>query len=308
MEELPELTIKHLRAIGALSRCGKFTAAAAELGISQPGLSRIIQQAEDMLGVALFVRGTRSVVQTEAGRIFVPAAERALEELLQQVRNARALDGELRGQLVISSLMSISHHVLPAAFTAFRQRYPKIHIRLREGIQSGVQEDVQGGVADFGIGSPPAPRQGLTIQSVIEETCYAVLPRAHPFAAHSTVTLRDLSRDAFISMPIESGLRRLIDLAASAQGVTLDHRTVINQFQSLFGFVSSGLGIAIVPASALSPQNLPHLRICSLDPPIKRKIGFLRRIEKPMSAASEEFLGIFGPMFSEAARRDWPAS
>jgi Bacterial regulatory helix-turn-helix protein, lysR family len=67
LQDVPNLSMKHLRAIVTLARFGSFVAAASALRMSQPGLSRIIQQAEARLGVKLFTRGTRSVSQTEAG-------------------------------------------------------------------------------------------------------------------------------------------------------------------------------------------------------------------------------------------------
>src|SRR6516165_2367277 len=76
LQGVPNLSMKHLRAVVTLASFGSFIAAASYLRVSQPGLSRIIQQAEGRLGVKLFVRGTRSVSQTEAGREFIPAAER----------------------------------------------------------------------------------------------------------------------------------------------------------------------------------------------------------------------------------------
>lgn len=110
---LPDLSTRHLLAIVALARSGKFVAAAADLGISQPSLSRVIQQVESELGVVLFERATRRVSQTAAGREFIPVAERLLGELQQQTRAIRELDGRLRGQLVVASLMSVAHHVVP---------------------------------------------------------------------------------------------------------------------------------------------------------------------------------------------------
>ena len=297
MDTLPELSVRHLRCIVALSRAGKFTAAAAELGLSQPGLSRIVQQAEQLLGVRLFDRVTRSVAQTEAGRSFIPAAERMLGELEQQVRHIRALDGDVRGQLIVSSLMSISHHVLPAALLQFRQRYPRMHIRIREGLQNAVQEDVRSGVADFGIGGPPSPRQSIIVGPVTEERCHAILPPGHPLAGRRSLTMGDLAGECFVSMPAEAGLRRLIDATAAAAGVSLDHGIVINQYQSLFDFVSSGLGVAIVPASALPPERRPDLTIRPMHPAIRRKVAVLHHEDRPLSAVSQEFLAIFQPMF-----------
>ncbi len=72
--DVPNLSVKHLRAVVALGRFGSFVAAASYLRMSQPGLSRVLQQTEALLGVKLFERGTRSVSQTEAGREFIPVA------------------------------------------------------------------------------------------------------------------------------------------------------------------------------------------------------------------------------------------
>ena len=74
LQDAPNLSIKHLRTVVALARFGSFIAAASYLRMSQPGVSRIVQQVETRLGVKLFARGTRSVSQTEAGREFIPAA------------------------------------------------------------------------------------------------------------------------------------------------------------------------------------------------------------------------------------------
>jgi len=128
LQDVPNLSMKHLSTVVTLARFGSFIATASYLRMSQPGVSRIVQQVETRLGVKLFARGTRSVSQTEAGREFIPAAERLLGEFLQQSQKARALDGEMRGQLVISSLMSISHRVLPAALVAFRKKHPKMYV------------------------------------------------------------------------------------------------------------------------------------------------------------------------------------
>ncbi|MFI4986843.1 MAG: LysR family transcriptional regulator [Alphaproteobacteria bacterium] len=301
-DDVPDLSVKHLRAVVALARFGSFIAAASYLGISQPGLSRIVQQAEALLGAALFARGTRSVSQTAAGREFIPAAERLLGELSQQAKKVRALDGELRGQLIIACLMSISHHLLPTALVAFRKQHPKMYIHIREGLASGVLEDVRSGLADFGIGNATGVPPALAVESVAAETCYVVLPLKHPLAAGSSLRLKELAEEPMISMPTDSGLRRTIDLVASAQGVALNHSIIINQFASLFDFVTSGLGVAIVPASALPPAAGHAIAVRPLKPAISRRIGILHLAERPLSPASEAFLAIFRPRFFAAIR------
>jgi len=300
--DVPNLSMKHLRTVVTLARFGSFIAAASYLRMSQPGVSRIVQQAEARLGVKLFARGTRSVSQTEAGREFIPAAERLLGEFLQQSQKARDLDGQMRGQLIISSLMSISHRVLPAALVAFRKKHPKMHVQIREGLTSAVAEDVRSGVADFGIGNAIGLAEGIVAETIVNEPCYVVMPRRHRLNAMPFVSLKDVGGEPMISMPSDSGLRRTLDIAANDRGVVFNHSIVTNQFGSLFDFVARGLGIAVVPASALPPANGSSIAVKPLRPAITRRIGILRLGEKTLMPASQAFLEIFQPRFLAAAR------
>jgi LysR family carnitine catabolism transcriptional activator len=304
-QDVSNLSTKHLRAVVALARFGSFIATASYLRISQPGLSRIIQQAEGVLGVKLFARGTRRVLQTEAGREFIPAAERLLGELSQQIQKVRTLDGQLRGQIIIACLMSISHRVLPAALVDFRRQHPKMYIHVREGLASSVQEDVRSGNADFGIGNAIGLHDGIAVESITDESCYVVLPRRHPLGRRPVIRLKDISEEPMISMPTDSGLRRTIDVVANQQGVVLNHSIIINQFGSLFDFVASGLGISIVPATALPPTTEYPIIVKPLRPTIARRIGILHLVERSLSPPSQAFLEIFRPKFLAAtgARR-----
>lgn len=301
--DIPNLSVKHLKAIVALARHGSFIAAATYLGISQPGLSRMIKQAEGLLGVALFARATRSVSQTDAGREFTPVAERLLGELSEQSRKLKVLDGQLRGQLIIASLMSISHHVLPAALVELRRRHPKVHIKIREGLGSAVQDDVRSGVADLGIGNVFGSDGDIAAEAVAREPCYVVLPRHHPMARAPSLSLRDLAAEPLISMPTDSGLRRTIDVHAGERGLALNHSIETNQFGSLFDFVASGLGVSIVPAAALPRADKQPIVVRRLRPAITRRIGILRLAGRPLSPVPSAFLEIFRPRFFAAIRQ-----
>ena len=120
-----DLGVRHLRALITVSRYGNFAAAATHLGISQPTLTRTIQRAEEVLGAALFTRTTRQVAITAAGREFLPLAERLLSDLGLGLRNIRELATVERGRIVIATLMSAAHGVLPTALgrSRFRQQH-----------------------------------------------------------------------------------------------------------------------------------------------------------------------------------------
>jgi LysR family carnitine catabolism transcriptional activator len=225
-----------------------------------------------------------------------------LGELMQQSQAIRDLDGRLRGQLIVASLMSIAHRVVPAALVAFRRRHPRVFIQVREGIASGVLEDVRGGLADFGIGAVPEGHREIVVQSIVEEPCCLVLPRQHKLNKRTSVRLVDLVDEPMVSMPPDSGLRRVLDALAQAQGIALNYGIITSQFTSLFDFVAQGLGVAIVPLSALPPSSERRLAMRTLRPTVIRRIGILHLADRPLSAAATGFLEIFRPMLMSAIR------
>ncbi len=302
MDNVPDLSLRQLKAIVSLARFESFIASAAHLKISQSGLTRLVQQAENLVGVQLFHRGARKVVPTEAGAVIVQASQRVLSDLALQVQSARALDGELRGQLSISSLMSISHRVVPHALMKFRRKHPNVHVHVREGLGDDVLNDVSRGHVDFGIANIESAPVNLTIAASVEETCFLILPKCHPMAALTTVPLKKLTDEKLVSMPPESGLRKAVDLAANSQGIALNHSIIINQFGSLFDFVGNGLGIAIAPAVALPADGSPATVVKPLRPRITRRIGIVHPKGRPLTPVAEAFLGIFKPIFLAAVK------
>ena len=303
MDNVPELSVRHFRAIVALARFESFVAAASYLRVSQSGLTRLIQQAEKLVGVQLFHRSSRKVLQTDAGEVIVQASERILSDLALQVQSARVLDGELRGQITISSLMSISHRVLPQALMSFRKEHPNIHVHVHESLGDDVYDDVRRGQVDFGVANVDGASEDLEIVAAAEEACYLVLPKDHPKANLKSVRLEQLVEEQLISMPTESGLRKAIDIAANSQGIALHHSIIINQFGSLFDFVGNGLGIAIVPAVALPSEGHDTFVVKPLRPKISRRIGILHRKDRPLTSVAAAFLRIFQPIFLAAIHK-----
>ncbi len=129
-----DVGIKHIRAVNSVALYGSFTAAAADLGMTQSAVSRLVLQLEKQLGVSLFLRSTRNVVLTAPGREFTASTRRFIEDLNIQVENTRALGGQIRGRLIISCLLSITHHVVPDAVLKYRGRFRS---RKYNGTQSG---------------------------------------------------------------------------------------------------------------------------------------------------------------------------
>jgi LysR family transcriptional regulator, carnitine catabolism transcriptional activator len=298
------LSLKHLRAVREVAELASFTAAADKLAMTQPGVSRLVAQVERDLGLALFERSTRNVVLTPAGREFAHSVGGFLDELDDHIESVRAHGRELRGRVVISSLQSLTQHLVPSVMLDYRRENPAVEVHVREGLGAEVYEDVRSGLADFGIGNAVGLSEDLVGEGVFKEACLAVLPAAHPLVTHRAVRLADLAGHPFVSLPHASGLRRLIDGTAAMEGVSLNHMVVVEQFRSLFDFIAAGLGVGIVPPSALPPRLRTSLRVRPIAPPgIVRQIGILRRRDRGLTPAAAAFLQTLRPPFARAGRR-----
>src|SRR5215470_4700158 len=119
----PDVTARQLRAVLAVAEYRSFIAAAAFLKTSQPALARTIKQIEGALGVSLFSRSTRQVSITDAGKEFAALAERLLTDLRIGVENMRELADRQRGQVIVSSIMSLAYVALPEIIAEYKRSF-----------------------------------------------------------------------------------------------------------------------------------------------------------------------------------------
>src|SRR5215813_12916158 len=264
----PDVTARQLRAVLAV---------AAFLKTSQPALTRTIKQIEGALGISLFSRSTRQVSITEAGKEFAALAERLLSDLKIGIENMRELATQQRGQIVVSSIMSLAHVTLPEIIAGYKRQFPGIEIYLREGVQGNIQDDVRSGVADFGVGYVADMPEPFITESLCAEAFFVVLPKQHQLARMKEIELKALKDVALVSLPTDSRTRRIIDGAAATAGFTFRHAVTVSQFATLYSFVRNGVGLTIVPDRALPPAH--DLELVSrplVRPRVSRETGIVR--------------------------------
>ena len=202
---LPEVNSRQLAAVRAVAEYRSFIAAAAYLGISQPALTLTIKRLEQTLGLPLFLRTTRHVTLTAAGREFVAMAERVLNDLKLGMQSLRELTEQQRGQVIVSSLIPIG---MSGVIVEYGRRFPGVEIQLREGLQDDVRDDVRSGVADFGIGElGDLPDSHLTESLGVEEL-WVVLNDGHPLARQRQIEFSALKDIALVSFRVGSASRR----------------------------------------------------------------------------------------------------
>jgi DNA-binding transcriptional LysR family regulator len=292
-EIYPDLSARQLGAVLAVAEYRSFVAAANALNVSQPALTRTIQQVEAELGVPLFARSTRQVSVTRAGREFAAHAERLLNDLKISVASMRELAGQPRGQIVVASVVSLANAVLPTLIAGYSRKFPGVEIHLREGLHDVVRDEVRSGLADFAIGFVDDAPEAFIAESLGIETFFAVLPKNHPLARRRQVDVRTLSAAPQVSFPPDSRTRRVVDAAAAAEGLRLRYLMTTNRLPTLHGLVRNGVGLAVVPASErphADDSSLVSRRLAGRN--LSCQIGIMRLRERQLTPQAAEFLAV----------------
>ncbi|MGV0781473.1 LysR substrate-binding domain-containing protein [Mycolicibacterium peregrinum] len=238
-----------------------FGRAAERLHMTQPPLSRQIQQLESELGVHLIDRTTRSVTLTPAGVAFLPDARRILQLAEGAALNVKRVPAGDLGTVVIGFTAASAHPVLPRLFEAARQQMPDVKLDLREMVTAAQIEALMTGELDLGMARPPLKRPGLVSRPLLHEQLIAALPAAHPLVeVRRQLTLNDLDgQDMVMYSPVQARyFNELLISTFTIAGATPRYVQYVTQVHTMLVLVRSGIGIALVPASTatLHPEGV----------------------------------------------------
>ncbi|HTM02900.1 MAG TPA: LysR family transcriptional regulator [Vicinamibacterales bacterium] len=288
--DIPDLRAKELLTVVTLAEYGSFVAAAAHLKTSQPALTRTVKRVERVLGVMLFARNTRKVEITPAGREFVAVAERVLDDLQLTVRNLDEVTREQRGRVTVSTYSAFAINPMPYLIRSYRETRPLVEVRIREGRQLEIVEDVRSGAADFGIGYANSLPDILESTVLSTEPLYAIVPGSHRLAGakRTKIALAELRGEPLVSGPSESYLRRMLDGAAAASGFTMNYVVTVDRLLSVMHHVCAGVGVGVLAEGCLPPMQWGEgfQALLITDPPLAVQIGLLTLRGRYLTPAS----------------------
>ena len=195
------IELRHLRYFVAVAETLNFSRAAERLHMAQPPLSLAIRQLEQELGTELFVRTTREVKLTEAGRALLDGAGRVLTELDGAITAARrAAAGELGGVRLAFS-WSARFETLPSLGQAFRARHPDVELVTEQMWNARMPDALRSGAIDIALSICPEVAGDLSYQLVRREAVVALLPADHRLAGESEIPLAALEGDEHLLFP-----------------------------------------------------------------------------------------------------------
>lgn len=282
-----DVTLKGLRAFLAIARHGSFTRAAALLHVTQPALTVQIRQLEAALGLRLLDRTPQGVDPTAAGAALARVLEVQLRDLDHTLENVRDLAARRRGTVRLAALPSVASGPLPRAMLRLRERHPQLRVQLQEAVTGRVHEMVRADMVDIGIASGPAPGPDLVQETLFQDRILAILPARHALAARRRIALEALAAEPLLLLEANTSVWHVLDAAFAARGLRLSPLQQAVHTSTLIGMAQAGLGIALLPSTAVELRLAPELARRPLSPDLVRGIAVVRRAGRSLSPAAE---------------------
>jgi len=234
---------------------GSMTAAAEELGTSQPSISRLIAELEQSTGLALFTRNGGRIRATDAGSAFYREVDRSfvgLEKLAHSAREIRQF-GTGRLRLVAAPVLALSF--VPMGIERFLAAYPRIAVSLEMRSEGTIQRWASSAYCDIGFATTTPDAFGVTSAELYRLPGVCALPAGHPLAARKTIHARDLRNQRLIlpsyADDTRSALDRVLRQAEANQVPTIE----TPYGATICAMVSRGLGIGVVNPLATFDTN-----------------------------------------------------
>jgi DNA-binding transcriptional LysR family regulator len=283
------MELRHLRYFVAVGEEQHFGRAAERLHISQPPLSRQIQDLEKEIGFPLFDRLAHGVKLSAAGKLFLEDSRRILREVQEATRRAGRVANGKAGTLRVGFVESISWHgIVPESFRRFTQKQPDAELTPVPMLSLAQVEAVRSGRLDAGfIVRMPTLDEELDQRPVVQHKIVLAVPKGHPLTRPTRLRLRDLNDAPFVCFPRRANpaaYDRLME--ACFRGGLKSPRIVqeADDHATILSLVSCRLGVALVSDSARwhCPRGVALLPIVDLNERVSFSLIWRRDNRSPL--------------------------
>ncbi|HXX74791.1 MAG TPA: hydrogen peroxide-inducible genes activator [Nitrospiraceae bacterium] len=248
------MTLTELRYIIAVAQERHFGRASSRCFITQPALSLAIQKLEDELGTTIFERRKNDVALTPAGAKIVEQAQRVIEEADRIKLIAAEGKDQLVGPLRLGVIATVGPYLLPDLVPLLHKRAPAMPLEIEENLTANLTAMLKNGKLDAIILALPFDEPGIVSQPLYEEEFKLVVPVTHPWAHRKLIDSRALAGEKVI-LPHAGHCFRLQVLEACPELSRSDMDVMQgNSLETIRHMVASGLGITVLPSSALTPK------------------------------------------------------
>ncbi|MFO0705883.1 MAG: hydrogen peroxide-inducible genes activator [Nitrospira sp.] len=273
------MTLTELRYLVIAAQERHFGRAAERCFVTQPALSLAIQKLEAHLGMPIFERQKNRIALTPIGEKIVQQAQRVLEEVEQINLIVAQGKDQLTGPLKLGIIATVGPYVLPELIPLLHKRAPGMPLEIEENLTANLNRMLLHGKLDAVMLALPHAESGVVTKPLYEEPFKVVVPVTHPWAKKKRLDVEALAEQKVILPHAGHCFRRQI--LEQCPNISQSDREGVqgNSLETIRQMVASGLGITVLPCSALSPKH-HHKRLATIpfaDPVPERQIGLAWR-------------------------------
>jgi DNA-binding transcriptional LysR family regulator len=220
--------LRHVELIAELHNCRSILKASKRLSLTQPTVTKSLQDVESTLGVKLFERSNRGLEPTAYGEIFARHAKIVLAQLRHAAEELESLRAGYSGKVTVGTLLAASASILPDAIALLKKQRPGVAITVMVGTYDILMPSLLVGDLDMVLGRLPEEgrSRALVYEEFYAEPICVVTRRGHPLARKRRLSLRDLANEAWLLPLAETALRRQIERAFVEAGAPLPRNVI----------------------------------------------------------------------------------
>ncbi len=282
------MSLTHLRSFLVVSQRGAIGEAAEQLGISQPALTRRIQQLEQELGAALLERSGRGVALTEMGRLVAGEGRALVERYDQMKRNVRRHARLEAGMVRVGGGATAVSYVLPQAIGNFRRAYPEVRFEVREAGSRDVEQAVRQESLELGLVTLAADSKTSTefvVRPLFLDRIVLVAGEGHPLAERRRISAAQLQGLSLVGFEGGTAIRDLIDTALREAGVTMQVVMELRSIAAILKMVETTGSLAFVSQMGAPPDRVIAVRGLK----VERQLALVSKKGRPLSPAASTF-------------------
>ncbi|HET9963294.1 MAG TPA: hydrogen peroxide-inducible genes activator [Nitrospiraceae bacterium] len=249
------MTLTELQYIVAVAQEGHFGRAADRAFVTQPALSLAIKKLEDELGIAIFERRKNEVVLTPMGEQIVNQAQRVLEEADRITQLAAQGKNQLLGPLRFGVIATVGPYLLPDLVPQLHKRAPQMPLEIEENLTVNLTAMLKNGRLDVIMIAFPFQEPGILTQPLYDEPFKALVPSDHPFAKKSRLDSALLTKERVLLPHAGHCFRQQVLDSCPELSRSDTEGLQGNSLETIRHMVASGLGITVMPASAVTAKH-----------------------------------------------------
>ena len=295
--------MRQLEIFRALAEELHFTRAAERVHCVQSNVTTQIRALEEELGTRLFDRLAKRVILTDAGRRFLPYAEKVLSTV-SDAQAAVVQNSVPSGPLCVGAPESVLNYRLPAVLSRFRKLYPKVQLTFRPYYDLSLLQSIESGKMDLAVWMKDVVAdERLKSVRLRSEKVVLFADRAHPLAAAKKVLPQDLSGQTLLLTESGCAYRKKLDQLLSLMNIRPGNVTEFSSVEAIKQCVSLGMGVGLLPEIVVAPE-LAGKQLVSFrwaGPSLDIATHVVWHKDKWISPAQQAFVTLLQEMLADAA-------